>query len=70
MSPILFNIVADMLAIRIARAKEDGQVGGLILHLVYEGGFNLQYANDTVIFMERDLEKAINMKLIMCLAVR
>ena len=29
LSPILFNIVADMLAILIARAKEDGQVGGL-----------------------------------------
>jgi hypothetical protein len=31
---MLFNIVADMLAILIARAKEDGQVGGLIPHLV------------------------------------
>ena len=37
MSPILFNIVADMLAIMIARAKEDGQVDRLIPHLV-EGG--------------------------------
>lgn len=37
MSLILFNIVADMLAVLIARAKEDGQVGGLIPHLV-EGG--------------------------------
>jgi hypothetical protein len=34
LSPILFNIVADMLAILIARAKEDGQVAGLISHLV------------------------------------
>jgi hypothetical protein len=37
LSPILFNIVADMLAIMIARAKDDGQVEGLIPHLV-EGG--------------------------------
>jgi hypothetical protein len=37
LSPILFNIVADMLAIMIARAKEDGQVDGLIPHLV-DGG--------------------------------
>jgi hypothetical protein len=36
-SPILFNIVADVLAIMIARAKEEGQVGGLIPHLV-DGG--------------------------------
>jgi hypothetical protein len=41
--PMLFNIVADMLAILIERAKEDGQVGGLIPHLV-EGGLSiLQY---------------------------
>jgi hypothetical protein len=37
LSPILFNIVADMLAILITRAKEDGQVGGLIPYLVDSG---------------------------------
>ena len=66
-SPMLFNIVADMLAILIARAKEDGQVGSLIPHLV-EGGISiLQYADDTILFLEHDLEKAVNMKLILCL---
>jgi len=40
MSPILFNIVADMLAILIGRSKEDGQVGGLIPHLV-DGGVSI-----------------------------
>jgi retron-type reverse transcriptase len=34
LSPILFNIVGDMLAILIQRAKEDGMVDGLIPHLV------------------------------------
>ena len=34
MSPILFNIVVDMLAILIGRAKEAGQVGGLVPNLV------------------------------------
>jgi hypothetical protein len=38
LSPILSNQVADMLAILIARAKKDGQVDGLIPHLV-DGGF-------------------------------
>ena len=37
LSPLLFNLVSDMLVVIIARAKEDGQVGGLIPHLV-EGG--------------------------------
>jgi hypothetical protein len=56
-----------MLAIMIARAKEDGQVDGLIPHLV-DGGFSiLQYADDTIIFMEHNLEKALNMKLILCI---
>ena len=44
-----------------------GKLGGLIPHLV-EGGISiLQYADDTVLFLEHDLSKAINMKLILCL---
>jgi hypothetical protein len=67
LSPMLFNIVADVLAILIARAKEDGQVGGLVPHLVDGGVSILQYADDTILFMEHDLEKAVNMKLIPCI---
>ena len=67
MSPVLFNIVADMLAVLIGRAKECGQVGGLIPHLVEGGIFVLQYADDTIIFMEHNLDKARNMKLLLCL---
>jgi hypothetical protein len=37
---MLLNIVADMIAILIARAKEDGQVGGLTPHLL-EGGVSI-----------------------------
>ena len=66
-SPILFNIMVDMLAILIGRAKEAGQVGGLVPHLV-DGGVSIpQYADDTIIFMEHDLAKARNMKLVLCL---
>jgi hypothetical protein len=54
LSLVLFNIIADMLAILIARAKEGGQVVVSIL----------QYAYDTILFMEHDLDKAINMKVI------
>jgi hypothetical protein len=67
LSLILFNLVADMLAILIARAKEDGQVDGLIPHLVDGGISILQYADDTTIFMEHDLGKGLNMKLILCI---
>jgi hypothetical protein len=56
-----------MLAIMIERAKQDGEVSGLIPHLVDGGLSILQYADDTIIFMEHDLDKALNMKLVLCL---
>jgi hypothetical protein len=65
--PILFNIITDMLAILIRRAKDDSQVNGLIPCLVEGGVSILQYVDDTTIFMDHDLEKALNMKLILCL---
>jgi hypothetical protein len=55
---MLFNIVADMLAILIERAKSDGQIEGVTPHLVDGGLLILQYADDTIIFMEHDLKKA------------
>ncbi|WVZ53069.1 hypothetical protein U9M48_004057 [Paspalum notatum var. saurae] len=66
LSPILFNIVADMLAILINRAKVDGQISGVVPHLVDGGLFVLQYADDTIIFMDNDLEHARNTKLLLC----
>jgi retron-type reverse transcriptase len=58
LSPILFNIVVDMLAIMIERAKNDYLIEGVISHLVDGGLSILQYADDTILFMEHDLEKA------------
>jgi hypothetical protein len=43
LSPILFNLIADMFAILTFRAKEDGQVEGLIPRLVDGGVSILQY---------------------------
>jgi hypothetical protein len=65
LSPMLFNIVADMLAIIIERAKAAGQIDGVVPHLVDGGLSILQYADDTIIFMEHDIEKARNLKLIL-----
>ena len=68
LSPILFNLVVDMLAIFIARAKENGQIECPILHMVDGGLSILQYADHTILFMEHDLEQAKNVKVIfMCL---
>jgi hypothetical protein len=65
LSPMLFNIVADMLAIMIERAKVIGQVEGVIPHLVDGGRSILQYVDDTIMFMKHDLEKAKTPKLIL-----
>ena len=66
LSPILFNVVADMLALFINRAKADNQLKGVVPHLVEDGLSILQYANDTILFMEHNLEQAQNLKLILC----
>jgi hypothetical protein len=47
------------------RAKNDGQIEGVVPHLVDGGLSILQYADDMIIFMEHDLEKARNLKLIL-----
>lgn len=65
LSLILFNIVVDMFAVMVERAKEDGHVEGVVPHLVDGGLSILQYADDTILFMDHDLEKAKNLKLIL-----
>ena len=47
--------------------KKTGKFGGLVPHLVDGGVSILQYADDTILFLEHDLEKAVNMKLILAL---
>ena len=54
-----------MLAIIIDRAKLDGQIAGLLPHLVDDGLSILQYADDTILFVKHNLEKARNLKLIL-----
>jgi hypothetical protein len=55
-----------MLALLIRRAKADGQIRGVIPHLVDDGLSILQYADDTVLFLDHDLEQAKNLKLLLC----
>jgi hypothetical protein len=46
LSPILFNLVADMLVVLIERLKNLGFLDGLVPHLVEDGLSILQYADD------------------------
>jgi hypothetical protein len=57
LSPMQFNIVADMLAIMIECAKVDGLIEVVVPHLIDGVLSILQYADDTILFMEHDFEK-------------
>jgi hypothetical protein len=59
-------MVVDMLAVLISRAKETKQIKGVVPHLVDEGLSVLQYADDIIIFIDNDLERAKNIKLLLC----
>lgn len=66
LSSILFNIVVDMLSILVTRAKDQGQIGGVVPRLIDGGLSIIQYADDTIIFLDNDVQKARNMKLLLC----
>jgi hypothetical protein len=55
-----------MLAILMNRVKVDGQISGVVPHLIDGGLSILQYADDIILFMDHDLEKARNKKLLLC----
>ena len=53
-SPLLFNLVSDALATMLKRGQIAGTLKGVVPHLI-EGGLNhLQYADDTIIFLDFD----------------
>jgi hypothetical protein len=64
LSPLLFNIVVDMLAVIINKAKSKGQIKGVILDLTNDGLSILQYVNDTILFMEHNIDQTQNIKLL------
>jgi hypothetical protein len=63
LSPLLFKIMVDMLKVFISRTKLDGQFEGVVPRLVDEGLSILQYVDNTILFLDHDLDKAHNMKL-------
>ena len=65
LSPILLNIVTDMLTLFINRAKADDQLSGVVPHLIDSGLSILQYTDDTILFLDHNLEQAQDMKIIL-----
>ena len=66
LSPILFDLAVDGLAILIDRAKNLGFVNGVSSEYVEGGLAILQYADDTLFFLEDDVRSAQNLKFILC----
>lgn len=65
LSPILFNFAADCLTKMVENAQDRGLVTGLVDHIVPNGVAILQYADDTIIFLKHDVQKARSMKLLL-----
>jgi hypothetical protein len=65
MSPILFNLVADMLSTLIFWARSNRKFRGVVPHLVEERLSILQYADDTIIFMDHDTLQTKDLKLVL-----
>ena len=49
----------------IRKAQQNGLLTGLASDLVPNGVAVLQYADDTIICLEHDVEKALNLKLLL-----
>jgi hypothetical protein len=67
LSPILFDLVVDILAVLVKRAQGEGLLTGLGTDLVEGGVAILQYADDTILLLEDNLDQARNLKVILCI---
>lgn len=66
-SPLFFNVLADALAQMLDRAKEVGHISGVAANIIEGGLSQIQYADDTLIFIKNSEREFINLKfLLMC----
>lgn len=62
---MLFNLVGDALTHMLNSAKSKSHIRGLVPHLVDGGLTQLQYADDTILFMDFDDRTIRNVKFIL-----
>jgi hypothetical protein len=65
LSPILFNLVDDVLGALMWKAAKKDKIKGLMTHLIEEGITHIQYADDTMLVIEGDDKSISNMKFIL-----
>jgi hypothetical protein len=56
LSPLLFNLAADSLAKMVHKAQENGLIKGLVPNYIEQVVAILQYADDTILCMEDEME--------------
>ena len=67
LSPLLFNLAVDALAKMIQMGQQNHLIKGLIPEYIGGGLALLQYADDTILCIQDDLEVAQNLKLLLYL---
>lgn len=65
LSPFLFNLAAECLTNMVMNAQKNNLFKGLASDLIPNGVPILQYADDTVLCIEDDIDKAVNLKLLL-----
>lgn len=64
-SPFLFNMAAECLTKMILKAQKNHMIVGMAPDLIENGVVVLQYADDTVLCINHEPDKAINLKLLL-----
>jgi hypothetical protein len=62
LSPLLFNLVVDVLTSMLQKVARDDLVRVLGTELTEGGVISLQYTDDTILFMDNDIKCARNLK--------
>lgn len=65
LSPLLFNLVVDVLSKMLVKASARGLINGLCPAVCLGGIMCLQYEDDTILFLEKDPDKATNLKTVL-----
>ncbi|RLM69945.1 uncharacterized protein C2845_PM17G08450 [Panicum miliaceum] len=65
LSPLLFNLVGDALSAMLTSACSAGDIKGVTPYLVEGGHTHLQYADDTIIFLDHSENNVRNLKFIL-----
>ena len=61
-SPMIFNLVADVFSRTLNKASKNKMLSGLTNKIFPQGIIGVQYADDTLLFLENNIESAKNIK--------